>query len=90
MDGPRYYALKAYHEKEGKHTTDIEELKRYSKDPFQMSDNADMLVVLKDNGFEANAILNSLMATVNQERYLVVSNQERLAGASANGVSTAI
>lgn len=90
MDGTRYYALKAYHEKEGKYTTDIEELKRYSKDPFQMSDDADMVVVLKDNGFEASAILLSFMATVNQERYLVVSNQEGLTGASANGVSTAI
>lgn len=52
-----------------------------------MSDDADMIVVLKDNGgFEASAILNSFIATVNQERYLVVSDQERLVGAS--GVST--
>lgn len=79
--------MKAYHEKEGKYTTDIQELKQYSKDPFHMSDDADMIVVLKDNGgFEASAILNSFIATVNQERYLVVSDQERLVGAS--GVST--
>ena len=79
--------MRAYHEKEGKYTTDIQALKQYSKDPFHMSDDADMIVVLKDNGgFEASALLNSFIATVNQERYLVASDQERLVGAS--GVST--
>lgn len=71
----RYYALKEYYKCEGKYTDDIKALKDYSRDPFPITDDADMEIVLIGNGFDASASHSSYRATVNQDRYLVVSMQ---------------
>eukprot|EP00584_Thalassiosira_punctigera_P022757 CAMPEP_0172575578 /NCGR_PEP_ID=MMETSP1067-20121228/137283_1 /TAXON_ID=265564 ORGANISM="Thalassiosira punctigera, Strain Tpunct2005C2" /NCGR_SAMPLE_ID=MMETSP1067 /ASSEMBLY_ACC=CAM_ASM_000444 /LENGTH=381 /DNA_ID=CAMNT_0013368229 /DNA_START=40 /DNA_END=1185 /DNA_ORIENTATION=+ len=71
-----YYAMKGYHEKEGMYTTDIEALKPFSKPPFPISEEAFMLINLKAEGYEAKATIASFTATVNEERYLVVSTQK--------------
>ncbi|KAL7516613.1 hypothetical protein ACHAWX_001611, partial [Stephanocyclus meneghinianus] len=70
-----YYALKEYYKCEGKYTDDIEALKDYSRDPFLITDDADMEIVLIGNGFDACASHSSYRATVNQDRYLIVSMQ---------------
>lgn len=65
-----YYAQKTYHKEEGKYTTDIEDLKHYSTQPFPIYDNANMVISLTEEGYEASATIESHTATVNQERYL--------------------
>lgn len=69
-----YYAQKRYKEKEGSYANDIESLKLYSASPFELCDDADVTIKLTANGYEASATLASYTATVNEERYLVVSS----------------
>lgn len=71
-----YYAMKGFHEQEGKYTSDIEALKQYSKPPFVICDSADMTIDLTENGFDATATIGSYTASVNEERYLVVESKE--------------
>lgn len=71
-----YYAEKRFKEKEGRYTTDIEALKAYSAEPFPISDEADISISLTSNGYEARATIDSYTATVNEERYLVVTTQK--------------
>ena len=68
-----YYAQKAYHKEEGKYTTDNEDLKYYSKQLFPICNEADVVISLTEEGYEASATIESHTATVNQERYLAVS-----------------
>ncbi|KAL7538995.1 hypothetical protein ACHAXR_008938 [Thalassiosira sp. AJA248-18] len=67
-----YYALKGYHEQEGKYTDDIEALKPFSKPPFPICEDAIMSITITDKGYEAKSCIDSYTATVNEERYLVV------------------
>ena len=62
-----YYAMKAYHEKEGKYTNDVEALGAYSKGPFAICKDATMSITLTDGGYEAKAALESFTASVNQD-----------------------
>lgn len=71
-----YYAMKGFHEKEGRYTDDIKALQPYSKPPFQLSDNALMSINLTGGGYEAKAIIGFYTASVNEERYLVVSSRK--------------
>ena len=71
-----YYAMKTFHEKEGKYTNDVEALMPYSKEPFPICNDAIMTITLTDDGYEARATLDSHTASVNQERYLVVSAEK--------------
>lgn len=71
-----YYALKAYHEEKGEYTDDIDALKPYSKPPFLLCEDATMLINLTAKGYEAKAAIAFHTATVNEERYLLVSNQK--------------
>jgi hypothetical protein len=71
-----YYALKGYHEEKGEYTDDIDALKPYSKAPFPLCEDAIMSVKLTAKGYEANAAIASYTATVNEERYLLVSNEK--------------
>mmetsp|Transcript_23303 Transcript_23303/g.50476 ORF Transcript_23303/g.50476 Transcript_23303/m.50476 type:complete len:386 (+) Transcript_23303:56-1213(+) len=73
-----YYAMKGYHEKEGKYTTDIEALKPYSKPPFPICEEAEIAINITTDGYEAKSTLASYTASVNEERYLVVSTQKCL------------
>jgi hypothetical protein len=50
-------------------------LKDYSKGLFPISDDANNEIALIGDGFEASSTLSFCTATVNQERFLVVSNQ---------------
>ena len=70
-----YYAMKSYHEKEGKYTADIQALKPYSKSLFPICEDADMTINLTTSGYEAKATISSYTSSVNEERYLVVSAQ---------------
>ena len=65
--------MKAYHEKEGKYTNDVEALGAYSKGPFAICKDVTMSITLTDVGYEAKGALESFTASVNQKRYLVVS-----------------
>lgn len=71
-----YYAMKDYHEKEGKYTDDIEALKPYSKSPFPMFEEHTAIKLTAD-GYEAKVAIASYTASVNEERYLVVSINDR-------------
>ena len=68
-----YYAMKGYHEKEGKYTDNIEALRPYSVPPFELSDDANATIILTPKGYEAKATIGSYTACVNEERYLIVS-----------------
>ncbi len=70
-----YYAEKEYYNKEGKYTDQIEKLKPFFKQPFLLHSAADVRIVLteEEGGFIATTTIDSLTATINQERYLVVS-----------------
>jgi hypothetical protein len=70
----RYYALKAYYEAEGRFTKDVEALKQYSNNVYPIPGEADISIDLTDNGYNARATLSTYTATINQERYLVVSS----------------
>ncbi|KAL7511933.1 hypothetical protein ACHAXN_009586, partial [Cyclotella atomus] len=69
-----YYALKAYYEAEGRFTKDVEALKQYSNNVYPIPGEADISIDLTDNGYNARATLSTYTATINQERYLVVSS----------------
>ena len=71
-----YYALKGYHEKEGKYTDNIALLKQYAVEHFPILEEVQSSVFLADDGFIATATIGSRTATVNQERYLVVSTHD--------------
>lgn len=71
-----YYAMKAFHEKEGKYTNDVEALMPYSNEPFPVCNDAILSITLTHDGYEAKATLDSYTASVNQERYLVVSAEK--------------
>ena len=75
-----YYAMKGYHEKNGKYTIDIEALKAYSKPPFELCEQADVVISVtpSGDGYTAKAAIDdSYTATVNQERYLTISVREK-------------
>jgi hypothetical protein len=82
----RYYALKAHYEKEGMYTNDTEALKQYSNDKYSISDEADISIILTDAGYDARVTLSLHTATINQERYLVVSSS--LLDTSIIGIAT--
>ena len=67
-----YYAMKKYHETEGKYTTNVEDLKPHANSHFPICDEAEMSISLTNSGYEARASIASYSASVNEERYLVV------------------
>jgi hypothetical protein len=69
-----YYAEKEYFEKENHYTDNIEKLKTFFGPPFPLHNDADVSIVLTEEGYTAKASLGLLTATINQERYLVVSS----------------
>ena len=71
-----YYAQKDYHAQESTYTDNLQDLMPFSKEPFPISEEANVSITLTDNGYEAKATLASYTATVNQERYLVVSTEK--------------
>mmetsp|Transcript_34419 Transcript_34419/g.60505 ORF Transcript_34419/g.60505 Transcript_34419/m.60505 type:complete len:218 (+) Transcript_34419:187-840(+) len=71
-----YYAMKEYHAQEGKYTTDIKALEPFSKQPFPICEEALMSVNLTSEGYEAQATIASFTASVNEERYLIVSAEK--------------
>ena len=79
-----YYAMKAYHTKLGVYTTNIEDLREYSTPPFVLLEGVHYNIRLDDNvgigikltstgGYEASVIMGLYTATVNDERYLIVT-----------------
>ena len=68
-----YYAQKRCHEKEGKYTDVMECLKPFFKQPFPLHSAADVSVTLQEDGFIATAKIGELTATIDQDRYLIVS-----------------
>lgn len=70
-----YYAMKEYNEKVGKYTSNVEALKPFAKQPFPISKEASITISLTTGGYEATATIGPFSATVNQERYLVVSSK---------------
>ena len=71
-----YYAQRACCEKEGRYTDSIEQLKPFFKDPFPLHSAADVNVTPTEGGYVAAVTIGSLTATINQERYLVVNNND--------------
>jgi hypothetical protein len=67
-----YYAMKRFHETEGKYPTNVEDLKPHANSLFPICDEAEMSISLTNSGYEARASIASYAATVNEERYLVV------------------
>jgi hypothetical protein len=68
-----YYAMKAYHANAGEFTTDMGALKKYTKPPFELFEDAhDVAINLTANGYEVSVTIASHTATVNEDRYLVV------------------
>lgn len=79
-----YYAMKAYHAKVGFYTTNIDSLRDYSTPPFVLLEGVHYNTSLDDNvgigikltstgGYEASVTMGSYTATVNDERYLIVT-----------------
>ena len=69
-----YYAEKEYFEKEKRYTDNVEKLKTFFKPPFPLHNDAEVHIVLTEEGYTAKTSLGLLTATINQERYLVVSS----------------
>ncbi|KAL7530869.1 hypothetical protein ACHAWF_003542 [Thalassiosira exigua] len=68
-----YYAMKGFHEKEGQYTIDVEALKPHSNPTFPLFEDATTSIKLTAKGWEAQATVGSHTASVNDERYLIVS-----------------
>jgi len=74
-----YYAQKGYSDKEGKYTDLIERLEPFFNEPFLLHSAAEVHVTLiGEEGFSATAKIGAFTATINQERYLVVSEDDVL------------
>jgi hypothetical protein len=69
-----YYAEKEYFEKEKHYTDTVERLKTFFNPPFPLHNDASIRIELTEKGYTAKASLGLLTATINQERYLVVSS----------------
>ncbi|KAL7472416.1 hypothetical protein ACHAXS_012769 [Conticribra weissflogii] len=68
-----YYAQKRFHEEKGLYTENIELLKLYAIDYFPICEDAKMLILLVNDGFEAKVSISLRTATVNHDRHLTVS-----------------
>lgn len=77
-----YYAQKGYYDKEGKYTDVLERLEPFFKQPFLLHSAADVRVTLTEEGFSATAKIGALTATINQERYLVVNEDDDVSPSS--------
>ena len=73
-----YYALVGYREARGSYTTDIAALTSFATPSLPICEGAKMSVALTTNGYEATVTIGAFTAHVNEERYLVVSFQNRL------------
>ncbi len=64
--------MKAYHSNTAEYTSDVGALKQYSKPPFELFEEANIVINLTANGYEASVTIAPHTASVNEERYLVV------------------